>query len=78
MYKYGMRYDSIRYWQGQAKDLRRMRGLVPHDSMVARYKANYATMSSRDIGHIAIMLAVNSGNSSLLEWELGRPSEYTK
>jgi len=58
MRRYGMRFRTIRYWQAQAKNLRRMRGYIPFISMRAYYTSHYMTMDARAIASYAIQFAM--------------------
>jgi len=64
MTRYGMRYDSIRYWQRQARELMRYNGIVagvayfrvmPADDKLA----SIACASVKDLAHAAIQMAVH-------------------
>lgn len=50
MNRYGMKYSTIRYWIGQAKQLRMLCGYVP------QFPINMSR-SARQIGHDAILYA---------------------
>lgn len=56
MKRYGMRFRTIKYWQGQAVDLWRFNGLYAGVATLAGSR-DIATIAARDIGHAAIQFA---------------------
>lgn len=61
--KYGMKWDSIRYWQNQAWDLWRYNGIMSGLS-IWRNGDRYKDVPARDIGHAIIGLAHVAGRWS--------------